>query len=210
MGRALERRRFEFLPELAGQGSGGGGGNEGCHALLLGDGDGRFLTRFLEANPIVLVDYVDSSGEMGRLARRRVLKRFGDQEAARRVTFHQADARVWTPPEARRYRFILTHFFLDCLTDREVDGLLHRLRPRMEPDAAWIVSEFHQPAHGFAAWRARVWIGGLYRLFGLTTGLRVRRLPDYRRRLATHGFRITREVQAERGLLVSEWWQREP
>ena len=202
MGRALERRRFEFLPELM--------GDEASHrALVLGDGDGRFLARLLEVNPAAKVDYVDSSREMVALARKRVLAGRQGPAAARRVTFHHADARAWLPAAACRYQWVFTHFFLDCLGEWEMDQLLDKLLPFMEKDAAWIVSEFHQPPSGLAAWRARVWIGGLYRVFGLTTGLQVRRLPDYRHRLQAHGFRMHREVVAEWGLLVSEWWQRE-
>ena len=211
MGRALERRRFEFLPELA-----DGAVNQmnaetaSDRALVLGDGDGRFLALLLEVHSALEVDYVDSSGEMLALARKRVLASRQGAETARRVTFHHTDARTWLPAAACRYRWLFTHFFLDCLSGLEVDELLDKLLPFATPDAAWIVSEFHQPSSGLAAWRARVWIGGLYRVFGLTTGLQVRRLPDYRRRLQTHGFRMQREVLAEWGLLVSEWWQRGP
>ncbi len=43
MGRALERRRTCFLPEL----------EQARRALVLGDGDGRFLRELLRRNPVV-------------------------------------------------------------------------------------------------------------------------------------------------------------
>ena len=222
MGRALERRRFQFLPELAGEcrsdENGGSlppgkgalslGGGEDYRVLLLGDGDGRFLSRLVDVRSSVVVDYVDSSREMLARARQRVTRRIGAEQVARRVVFHCADARTWCPKPSQRYRYVITHFFLDCLTTREVDELVRRLVPLLERKTAWIISEFHQPEHGFRAWRARVWIGGLYRIFGWATGLRVRELPDYRRSLQTHGFQMEREIVADFGLLVSEWWQR--
>ena len=52
MGRALERRRRWFLPEI---------GNA-PRALVLGDGDGRFLRELLRRNSAVRADYVDLSG----------------------------------------------------------------------------------------------------------------------------------------------------
>lgn len=209
MGRALERRRFEFLSASAVQGTSREDAEVSGRVLALGEGDGRFLERWLAVQPGMQVDYVDSSGEMLVLARRRIEARHGAELTGEQVVFHHADARSWLPDEGSRYDFVSTHYFLDCLTGPEVNDLLERLRPFIAPSAVWIVSEFHQPPGGFPAWRARVWIGGLYRLFGLATGLRVRQLPDYRRSLQAHGFRLEREVIAEWGLLVSEWWQRQ-
>ena len=208
MGRALERRRFKFLPELAAQGTSQKDAEASGRALVLGDGDGRFLERLLAVRPGLQVDYIDSSGEMLVLAHRRIKARLGAELTEERVVFHHADARRWLPDDGSRYDFIFTHFFLDCLTSQEADELLDRLEPFVAPSAVWIVSEFHQPPGRLSAWRAKAWISSLYWLFGMATGLKVRRLPDYRRSLQTHGFRMEREIVAEWGLLVSEWWQR--
>ena len=51
LGRALERCRFHFLPRL----------RDCRRALVLGDGDGRFTAKLLDANPSVQVDAVDIS-----------------------------------------------------------------------------------------------------------------------------------------------------
>ncbi len=202
MGRTLERRRSAFLSELAAKQTSG-------RALLLGDGDGRFLAALLANHPAVRADYVDNSAAMVASARRRLVGLLGKGETKRRTEFHCADALDWSPPPGRSYGLVITHFFLDCLTEPQIDTLLSRLDAFVEPNATWIVSEFHQPASGFAAWRARVWISGLYRLFGWATGLRVRRLPDYRARLKAHGYRLEKAVTANLELLVSERWRRD-
>ncbi len=168
---------------------------------MLGDGDGRFLAAFLRANPAVEVDAVDSSARMLALAKGRVA------EHAARVRFHHADARDWPPPRAD-YDLIVTHFFLDCFTDAELGPLVARLASSATGRARWVVSEFHQPATGFAAWRARFWIGGLYAFFRVVTGLHVRRLPDHRAVLKTQGFRCEQTLLADGGLLTSELWRR--
>ncbi len=201
MGRALERRRTEFLEDMAGL-------HSPRRVLLLGDGDGRFLAALLAANPAVLVDTVDSSAAMLRLARQRAVRQLGEAEAVRRVHFHHANALNWLPPADRIYHAVASHFFLDCLTEPQIDALLTQLDFAVARDAAWIVSEFHQPGNGPAAWRARLWIGGLYRFFGWFTKLAVRRLPDYRTCLSTHGYKAEKQVFAEHGLLVSERWRR--
>ena len=59
MGRTLERRRRWFLPQC----------KNARRALVLGDGDGRFLRELLRQNPVVQADYVDLSSRMLQLAR---------------------------------------------------------------------------------------------------------------------------------------------
>ncbi len=199
MGRSLERRRLEFLDDLT----------VARHILILGEGDGRFLQKLLEVNPSAHIDCVDSSGRMLEVARARAAAGRGAANAAvARVRFHHADARLWLPPADRRYDLVVTHFFLDCFSEEELHPLLERLAAATTLDAQWVVSEFRLPERGWQAWRARLWIGGLYRLFGWTTGLRVRRLPLYRPLLERVGFRLARQVTVSAGLLVSERWTR--
>jgi ubiquinone/menaquinone biosynthesis C-methylase UbiE len=188
-GRKLEQSRFAFLAESKGA----------KHALMLGEGDGRFLQEFLRVNRNATVDYVDSSAEMLSLARSRAA---GDHD---RVSFHHADALVWTPPRDD-YDLVVTHFFLDCFPAEEIAGLIHRIASH-SPQAEWIVSDFHEPQGGFAAARAATWLRLLYLFFRITTGLRTRSLADYRSALQENGFRLERAITAEAGLLVSELWK---
>ena len=125
----------------------------------------------------------------------------------RRVCWHHADARAWVPPDEAAYDLIVTHFFLDCFCDEELAPMVARFATG-EKACRWVVSEFRQPTRGWQAWRARLWIGGLYRLFRWTTGLRVLRLPDYGGALEKNGFRRVKAVVAQRGLLTSELWER--
>ena len=53
-GRELERRRFRYLPEV----------KSARRALVLGDGDGRFLAALVRQGGEVSVDYVDLSARM--------------------------------------------------------------------------------------------------------------------------------------------------
>jgi hypothetical protein len=45
--------------------------------------------------------------------------------------------------------------------------------------------------------------------FGLATGLKTRRLPDYERVLAAAGFMTSQEKVSADGLIVSQWWRRQ-
>lgn len=193
MGSSLERCRFKFLPEMA----------TARRVLILGEGDGRFLNAFLSTNHQAEIDVVDNSGKMIAFAERRTRSNGGP-----RVRFHQVDARSWLPPDGANYDLIVTHFFLDCFSDEELAPMMRRFGKAAAAECRWAISEFRQPAHGLFAWRARLWIGALYRLFGWITGLRVRQLPDHRGALEKNGFRRARSVVTDWGLLTAELWER--
>ena len=155
--------------------------------LVLGDGDGRFLQLFAALYPAARVDAIDVSARMTELARARVP---GD-----RVTFHLADAREFAFEE--QYDLAAAHFFFDCLETADLAPLLGRVRTQK-----WLVSEFRNTRWSWSVVR------GLYFFFRVTTGLRVRALPDHRAVLLKLGFQIEREEKALKGAVVSEIWVR--
>jgi ubiquinone/menaquinone biosynthesis C-methylase UbiE len=189
-GRALERCRFFRLDEM----------RTARRALVLGDGDGRFLARLLQMNSEIEADVIDLSPAMLALLQARV-EWVG---AGQRVALACMDARKFVP--ANTYDLVATHFFLDCLTTEEIAALACRIRPHMAADARWVVSEFAIPP-GPAAIYAWPIVAGLYVAFGLLTGLRVRQLPDHARALKSAGMVRRSTTRWLGGLLVSERWE---
>lgn len=179
-GRALERRRQAFLADVSGA----------RRALVLGDGDGRALTALLAAAPDAQIDYVDLSPRMLELARARA--------GSDRVTYHHADA-LTTPLPAAEYDLIVTHFFLDCFEEEDQARLIERVSHAATPQARWLVSEFRKQG---------LLVRALYLFFRAATGLKTQRLVDHHPLFQQHGFRLTRNEAAWRGLLASELWTR--
>jgi len=188
-GHALERCRFALVPRSSSV----------QHALVLGDGDGRFLQRLLLENTGVQVDAVDASPAMLRL----LTERCGSS----RVTAHCADALGFTPPH-KEYDCIATHFFLDCLTSEECAGLAMRLREYLVPGGSWVVSEFRVP-RGVLRLPGALLIRAMYAGFRVLTGLRPQQLPLYETALRGAGFDVAEERIFLRGLLVAQAWRRE-
>jgi ubiquinone/menaquinone biosynthesis C-methylase UbiE len=191
-GRALERCRFQFLPELT----------QMRQALVFGDGDGRFLAKLLAANPMLFADVVDISPAMLKRLQKRLAP-----EAQQRISLHQTDARQFAATRSG-FDLVVTHFFLDCLSTEEVMALIEKITPHLESNAIWIVSEFAIPQGRLTAVVGRVVISSLYRLFGCLTGLPVRVLPNYTSALQKAGFCLIQEKPRLFGLLVSQHWQR--
>ena len=189
-GPMLERCRFHRIPQLA----------FARRALVIGDGDGRFLARLLAANPHLQADVIDQSPAMLRLLESRVTA-IG---ARTRVHIHHGDALAFQPTGT--YDLVITHFMLDCLSTDEVQTLAARIRPHLAPNAIWVVSEFAIPS-GRAALPAKFIVAALYAAFRVLTRLRTRALPDYAASLAAAGFTLADRRHFLGGLIVSDLWQ---
>ena len=192
LGPLLQQTRTAHLDRLA----------DCRQALLFGDGDGRFLARLLARNPALHATAVDTSAAMLRLLRTRCRQALLD--AATRLTTLQASA--FDAPIPPATDLIVTHFFLDCLSQTEVDELTTRLAESLQPGTLLLVSDFAIPATPLLRGAARLYIRALYLAFRLLTGLRVQALPDPQAALLQSGFRLVARHAKLLGLLYSELW----
>lgn len=189
-GKALQRCRAHFLHDLTDRKS----------ALVLGDGDGRFAEQLLRVASRCRLHAVDGSGAMLRALEAHC-------KAGGRVRTYHVDLTSSLPDAviAESFDLVATHFFLDCLTTTEVDALVRRVRPLLRSGACWVVSEFDIPSGAMRLPSALI-ISALYAAFGLLTGLRTKRLPDYRSVMGRHGLVCREQVVSLGGLLVAELW----
>ena len=190
-GPALSHCRSHFLPRLS-----------HCRrALILGDGDGRFTARLLATHPRLHADAVDVSPAMLRLLQQRA--QAAHPTAGQRLQTHLADARTFRP--MGRYDLVVTHFFLDCLSQSELNLITRRICEHLEPQALWVLSDFRIPS-GLLRWPALAVVRTLYFAFRVLTGLRVRRLPDHATALRSAGLTPITEDRSLGGLLTRELW----
>jgi ubiquinone/menaquinone biosynthesis C-methylase UbiE len=192
-GRRLEAHRFRFLDAF----------RQSQRALLLGDGDGRFLAALAQANSKVAIDSVDVSTGMLCQAEQRLAQHTIPNPG--RIHLLQGDARYLALP-SETYDLIATHFFLDCFSREELHSVVTKLRKAAAPGAQWVVSEFRQPPTGLRNVHAKLWLKTMYLFFRLATGLRTNRLTDHRPLLCRAGFVLMRESGSMLGLIASELW----
>lgn len=188
LGPLLQRCRTHFLPALLDRRS----------ALLFGDGDGRFLTELLRANATLQAEAVDTSAAMLELLRHNCGR------SADRLQTYQDDARAFIP--SGHYDLIVTNFFLDCLTQPELDDFIRRIASSLSPESLWLVSDFRIP-DGLLGLPARLFIRTLYFAFRILTGLRTTRLPDHRTPLHAAGLQLVARHTSLFGILITEIWQ---
>jgi ubiquinone/menaquinone biosynthesis C-methylase UbiE len=193
-GNALQRARIACLAEISSP----------RRALIVGEGNGRFLSAVLQRHPLIRVDCVDSSERMLDLARRQILE-ISPNEIGR-VTFLREDIRTWTPTD--RYDLIVTHFFLDCFTTGQVGHVVAKLAQAAAPDAVWLLADFTIPDAGFARGHARAWLAVMYWFFRCVAGLEARELVDPSPFLRAEGFTLARQDLFRLGMVKSELWRK--
>jgi ubiquinone/menaquinone biosynthesis C-methylase UbiE len=167
-------------------------------ALVLGDGNGRFLAELLASNPRVEVDAIDVSPVMTEIARRRI----GNSP---RVQFHIDDARQLVFPLAK-YDLVVTNFFLDCFDQPDLESLLPRLADALTPNGNWIIGDFRMPNNSWARLPARFALATMYAAFGIATRLPARRLADPDSGLLKCGLKLGAEQTRLNGFLTARLW----
>ena len=228
LGPLLQRTRTHFLPQLPPR----------HRALILGDGDGRFLAQLLTQQPHLQALAVDTSATMLHLLRHRCqphANRLKTLQTSALDLFHPSEIPAppvnsthetscpttnWYPEAsasclisplekegALAPDLITTHFFLDCLTQPELDTLAKNLAAHTAPGTLWLLSDFAIPPTPLLKPLAALYIRALYLAFRILTGLRVTHLPNPQSALTAAGFDRIARHDILYGLLYTEIWQ---
>ncbi len=199
LGTTPQNCRTHYLPLLS----------DSRRALILGDGDGRFLAEFLARNPQLHADAVDTSAAMLQLLRQRCESASPNS----RLRTHHTDALSF-PLETSLtfedpYDLIVSHFFLDCLNQPQLNTLVSRIAKNLCPGALWLISDFRIPA-GPIQLPTKILIRSLYLAFRILTGLRTTHLPDHVTPLTQAGLIRIAYNHSLAGILTAELWQYQP
>jgi ubiquinone/menaquinone biosynthesis C-methylase UbiE len=193
-GGALQRARIACLEEI----------DTPRRALVVGEGNGRFLCELVRRYPGIEVDCVDASERMLRLARRRIEREW--PESLNRIRFLQRDITSWTPTQPP-YDLIVTHFVLDCFSKDQIADVVGSLACAATPEAIWLLADFCVPPDGFRRVHAQAWLAAMYRFFRFTARIEAAFLVDPSPFLRATGFSLARQYLFRRGIVKSELWR---
>lgn len=174
-------------------------------ALIVGEGNGRFLRELLRFHPEVEVDCVDASRRMLQLARERIERELPGRAGS--VRFLHQDITSWAAPE-KHYDLLVTHFVLDCFPEAALSGIIKKLARAATDDANWLLADFCVPPNGMARYRAQVWLAAMYLFFRVTARIDARKLVDPTPFMQAEGFGLTRQYIFQGGMLKSEMWSK--
>jgi ubiquinone/menaquinone biosynthesis C-methylase UbiE len=193
-GRTLQRARVAHIDRL----------RHCADILILGDGDGRFLSALMTAAPTARAHCIDASPAMQALA----AARLGAVDRAR-VTFECADARN-VDLGARTFDAVVTMFFFDCFVDVDVQAMVTSLLPRLRPGGMWLFADFAIPPRGLARLHARLVVGALHAFFRWQAGIAARLLPASPAILESTGLHCSAHSTFRAGLVESVVYARRP
>ena len=189
-GDALQRARTCWIDTIA------------CpkRTLIFGEGDGRFLCELVRVFPTIDVDCIDASEAMLQLVRARL--RRTHPESFSRVHFFRENILNWSPRKS--YDLLVTHFFLDCFSGRELQAIIGKLASAAEPGAVWLLADFTIPRKRFARAHARLWLRLMYTFFRATARIAANEFVDPSPYLAEHGFLQAEEKLSRASMLRSD------
>ena len=153
-------------------------------ALIVGEGNGRFLCKLLRVHPGIHVDCVDASVRMLELAHARVRRLRPDWYQF--VRFIQSDVLSWSPSDS--YDLVVTHFFLDCFNEKQLRSVVSKLANAARENSIWLIADFTVPLEVFARAHSMFWLRTMYAFLRVTAQLENKRLVDPRRYLESAGF----------------------
>lgn len=189
-GRKLQRCRTEFLGKIQAP----------KRALSVGEGNGRFLAEFVARFPRAEILCLDASERMVAESKRVI-------GGASNVNFLHADIFDWAAPRGE-FDLIVTNFFLDCFTPRQLSIVIEKLASAAKSEATWLLADFCEPPNGWKKWRARTILASMYLFFRLAARLPARRLAAPDNFLTAHGFALVERLRYDWGLLHADFWGR--
>ena len=167
--------------------------------LILGEGDGRFLKRALEALPNTHFTVLDDSLNMISRAREQLT-----HETAKRVEFVCANALTFAT-SGRGFDGLVMHCFLDCFTPSVIKKHLPCWLGGIQRNGwVWIGDFVEPPNHGWQWIRLRI----LYQFFGWVTGIRARYVYDVAPLMKERGWALRLEKSFASGALSSRLFRR--
>ncbi|MBL4574939.1 MAG: class I SAM-dependent methyltransferase [Opitutaceae bacterium] len=196
-GNSLAKARFAFLPDLS-----------HCRKILiLGEGDGRFLLQLHKQNPTATIECIDLSAKMLAKAKER-LHTHGNPETLANLHFRQADIRDIILPE-NTYDAIITLFFLDCFNQDSSEKIISKMAPSLQSGGHWYWADFRQPAKGWRAFRARIWLAMLYQFFRWQTNIEATHIVPTESILKQNKLILLKSINRQAGLIRTTLFQKE-
>jgi len=111
-------------------------------ALVLGEGNGRFLEAFCKANPLAEILVIDESPRMLDLAKRRIAN--ANPPINNQIEFRCANV-FEILPLSGTFDLIVCNFFLDCFTSSEIGHLMGLFRQMLFGEGLLVVGDFRKP-----------------------------------------------------------------
>jgi ubiquinone/menaquinone biosynthesis C-methylase UbiE len=158
----------------------------------LGGGAGALLPTLLSKNsPNGRVVFTEASVEMLKVAKRKV-----EERNRSRVIFHHNETFNW--PISRKADLIICQYFLDVLTEKQLEAFFSRLEDVTHPSTQMLFVDFYpHPSH-------RLLMNTMIHAFRWLTGHPRKDLPDYDHYFEKFGWCTLQEKKFKNGFIKAK------
>lgn len=169
-------------------------------ALLIGEGNGRFLRAFAQRFPKTEITCFDASARMLEVAK-------ASLNSATLVTYLHSDI-LEAPVQNNHFDLIVTNFFLDCFPPDQLASVIAKLAATATSEATWLLADFCEAPGGLKKARSRLILSSMYLFFRYATKLPAHRLTNPDELLRNNGFELIARRRSEWDLLHADLWRR--
>ena len=169
-------------------------------ALLVGEGNGRFLGAFNERFPKTEITCIDASARMLSAA-------MAALDSAAHVTYLHSDI-LKAPLQDNHFDLIVTNFFLDCFAPDQLALVISKLAAVATSEATWLLADFCEAPGGLRKARSKLILASMYLFFRYATKLPAHRLSQPDDLLRKNGFELIDRRRFEWDLLHADLWRR--
>jgi len=173
-------------------------------ALVLGEGNGRFLEAFCKANPLAEILVIDESPRMLDLAKRRIAN--ANPPINNQIEFRCANV-FEILPLSGTFDLIVCNFFLDCFTSSEIGHLMGLFRQMLFGEGLLVVGDFRKPNSIFGKIIGLFILKFMHIFFKKTAGISATELTDLHAILLERSFQKAVEKKLFFGFLNSSIWK---
>jgi len=133
--------------------------------VILGGGTGWLLAELLKVKPNCEVWYIEASEKMIALSRNKI-----NTEQA----IHFIHGTQLAIPLSLKYDVVITNFYLDLFTDRQLADVAKKIRSSLKPGSLWIATDFVCSRR----WQ-KMLLKIMYRFFRITCNIESQQLPEW-------------------------------
>jgi tRNA (cmo5U34)-methyltransferase len=190
-GHSLRKARWALLPEIPWS----------QRVLVVGGGTGELLAGWDKDRFPREIFFLEPSAKMLRQAQKRwqTLPHFQAQVHWLPLSVQELQAETLSEP----LDALTTCFVLDLFPDEEIPALLDKLDRLLPSGAFWLFVDFQADRW----WKQKI-VGLMYGFFGITAGVKARKLPEVKSRLLARGYQIQSRCLFRRGLIEAVLFQK--
>lgn len=169
-------------------------------ALLVGEGNGRFLGALIQHFPKCEITCIDASSRMLDAAKRAL-----DPRA--HITYLHSDIFEVALPQDH-FDLVVTNFFLDCFPHDQLARVVNKLASAAASPATWLIADFCEARGALKKARSKLILSSMYLFFRVATKLPARHLTQPDDLLHQHGIELIDRRRFEWDLLHADLWRR--